>query len=166
MIASVHAPFGGRCENTMRPSDVHEGQRSSPAWDVNRRAAPPAAGAIHTSNDPLVLAAKAIDFPSGDHAGSRSAAHPCAAGTTRFGSFPSGVIVQIASNQVVANRLPSGDHAASRTPVVTAAGFLRRSRQMRSRPGHERGGHECGDRQASHQHQRTTTASSSHNSDL
>ena len=69
-----------------------------------------------------MLALNAIDLPSGDQAGSRSAAHPLAASaTSRFASLPSGVIVQIASNQVTAMRLPSGDHAASRTPVVTAA---------------------------------------------
>src|SRR6185436_14313954 len=95
---------------------------SSPALDVTRRACPPPAATIHTSNSPLVLALNAIDLPSGDHAGSRSAAHPCATGTSRFGSLPSGPIVQIASYQVAAIRLPSGDHAASRTPVVTVAG--------------------------------------------
>jgi hypothetical protein len=38
----------------------------------------------------------------------------------RFASLPSGVIVQIASNQLAAKRLLSGARAASRTPVGPA----------------------------------------------
>src|SRR5262249_8399357 len=72
------------------------------------------------SNWPLMSALNATDWPSGDHAGSRSLTQPSGL-ATRFGSRPSGVMVQIASNHVTASRLPSGDHEASRTPTGPAA---------------------------------------------
>jgi hypothetical protein len=114
---SCQTPFGSRCENTIRSSRVHDGHRSSPAVVVTRRAAPPDAGAIQTSNSPFVSALKAIDLPSGDQLGSRSVTQSPGFGTSRAGFRPSGVIVHTASNQVTASRLPSGDQAASRTPV-------------------------------------------------
>ena len=61
-----------RCENTMRPSRVQDGQRSSPSSVVSL----PRVAAVRrttTRSKPSPLsAAKTIDLPSGDHAGSRS----------------------------------------------------------------------------------------------
>src|SRR5687768_2204119 len=60
-------------------------------------------------------AAKAIDFPSGDHAGSRSTAAAPSCKARPF--LPAGEEMKMRSRYEVASRLPSGDQAGSWTPA-------------------------------------------------
>ena len=142
---SCHAPFGARCENTMRPSRVHDGQRSSPGIDGD--APRPRRPWPARSRVELAVRARrerdrlAVRRPRGIALGGPALS---AAVTTRFASLPSGVIVQIASNQVDGEALAVGRPAALRA--------------RRSGPAPVAGGLPACDGEAARAHSRSTAA--------